>query len=91
MIDAPSDHTGDLLTTVAFQSGEPDPDLLPGIETVTADQLGRLMDLPETDAAVPGGADASWTPLLVGGLLSLSAPAGVAASTRLRPRVWRRG
>ena len=89
-LDAPSEGTDDLLTTAAFMNGTPDPDLLPGIETITPEQLRRLMDLPETDFAASRTPNDALPPLLAGGVLAISALAGLAISTRLRRRPRRR-
>jgi hypothetical protein len=85
-LDAPSEEGGDLLTTAAFMDREPHPFLLPGIETITREQLRRLMDLPDTDLLDDRDGNHSFTPLVVGGTLGLSALAGLAAATRLRRR-----
>lgn len=84
-LDAPSDETDDLLTTAAFMNREPDPFLLPGIETITPVQLRRLMDLPETDLAASSTPSHPLPPLLAGGVLAVSALGGLALA-RLRPR-----
>jgi len=89
-LDAPSEGTDDLLTTAAFMNGTPDPDLLPGIETITPERLRRLMHLPETDLAASRTPNDALPPLLAGGVLAISALAGLAISTRLRRRPRRR-
>ncbi len=89
-LDAPSEETDDLLTTAAFMNREPDPFLLPGIETITPERLRRLMDPPATDLVASSTSSDPLPPLLAGGVVAIGALAGLAMSTLFgpRPRRW---